>query len=98
MLAQRRGNLWSVILAGGRGDRLSGFVKRMFGHGKPKQFCTFVGSRSMLAQLDRADTISAPDHKVTVVAEEHYLAGWPELVKGARKIAHRPGSYRVHIA
>ena len=90
MSVQQHGNLWTIILAGGRGERLSGFVKRMFGHGKPKQFCTFVGSRSMYEHtLDRADTISAPDHKVTVVAEEHYLAGWPELSK------ERPGKVIV---
>jgi mannose-1-phosphate guanylyltransferase len=90
MLAQQHANLWPIILAGGRGERLSAFVKRMFGHGKPKQFCTFVGSRSMYEHtLDRADTISAADHKVTIVAEEHYLAGWPELSK------ERPGKVIV---
>jgi mannose-1-phosphate guanylyltransferase len=78
------------VLAGGRGERLATFVKRTFGHTKPKQFCTFVGTRSMLEHtLDRADEISAPQHKVTVLAEEHYQAGWAQMSKG------RPGKVVV---
>jgi hypothetical protein len=41
-----RGNLWSIALAGGDGVRTQEFIRHWLGHEKPKQYCTFVGSRS----------------------------------------------------
>lgn len=64
--------LWSVILAGGEGQRLSPFVQRWLGRHKPKQYCTFIGTRSMFQHtLDRADRLSIPERRVTVIAESH---------------------------
>jgi mannose-1-phosphate guanylyltransferase len=38
----------------------------------PKQYCTFVGTRSLLQHtVDRADQISFPKHRVVVAAREH---------------------------
>jgi mannose-1-phosphate guanylyltransferase len=75
-------NVWSIILAAGEGERLKPFVRQWLGHEKPKQYCTFVGTRSMLQHtLDRADKISEPEHKVTVVARDHRCWGWPEQLK-----------------
>ena len=65
-------NVWSIILAGGEGQRTQPFIQEWLGYSKPKQYCTFVGKRSMLRHtLDRADRLGRPDHKVTVVAENH---------------------------
>src|SRR5437867_8532505 len=73
MKASSEGNLWSVILAAGEGRRTRSFIQRYMGHRKPKQYCTFVGTRSMLQHtLDRADQLSAPWRKVTVVARPHH--------------------------
>lgn len=64
--------VWSVILAGGEGERTKPFIQKWLGCSKPKQYCTFVGSRSMLQHtLDRADRVGMPHHKVTVIAEHH---------------------------
>jgi mannose-1-phosphate guanylyltransferase len=64
--------MWSVILAGGEGERTRPFIQQWLGYSKPKQYCTFVGNRSMLQHtLDRADRLGMPHHKVTVVAENH---------------------------
>jgi mannose-1-phosphate guanylyltransferase len=64
--------LWSIVLAGGEGERLRPFVQQWLGRHKPKQYCTFVGTRSMFQHtLDRADQLSAPDHRVTVIASSH---------------------------
>ena len=72
--------LWSIILAGGEGVRLRALVQRWLGHHKPKQYCTFVGTRSMLQHtLDRADQLSAADRKVTVIARSHRWAARPQL-------------------
>lgn len=80
------GSVWSIILAGGEGNRLKNLVERWLGYHKPKQYCTFVGTRSMLEHtLDRADQISVPARKVTVIARSHRWAAWPQL-RG------RPGS------
>jgi mannose-1-phosphate guanylyltransferase len=64
--------VWSIILAGGEGERTRPFIQEWLGCSKPKQYCTFVGSRSMLQHtLDRADRLGKPHQKVTVVAEQH---------------------------
>lgn len=64
--------LWSIVLAGGEGERLKSFVYKWLGSHKPKQYCTFIGTRSMFQHtVDRADRLSAPDHRVTVIASGH---------------------------
>jgi len=32
-------SLWGIVLAGGEGERLKGFVRERFGTEVPKQFC-----------------------------------------------------------
>ncbi len=63
---------WSIVLAGGEGERTRPFIEQWLGYHKPKQFCSFVGSRSMLQHTwDRADQLTLPEQKVTVVADHH---------------------------
>ncbi len=74
------GHLWSVILPGGEGVRLRPFIHQWLGYPLPKQYCTFVGTRSMLQHtLDRADCVSPKAHKVTVVSQPHQHLAWPHL-------------------
>jgi len=62
----------AVVLAGGDGERLRPFTERWLGTPTPKQYCTFVGTRSMIDHtLDRAAQWCEPDRVVTVVAEAH---------------------------
>ncbi len=64
--------IWSMILAGGDGQRMRPLIRRWLGRHKPKQYCTFVGTRSMFQHtLDRADMLSKPEKRVTVVARSH---------------------------
>lgn len=64
--------LWSIILAGGDGERTRPFIEKWLGYPKPKQYCTFVGTRSMLQHtLDRADRLGANHQKITVVSQAH---------------------------
>lgn len=80
--SSRHQKVWSIILAAGEGERLKPFVRQWLGYEKPKQYCTFVGTRSMLQHtLDRADEITVPQHKVTVVSRDHRRRGWPEQLK-----------------
>lgn len=60
---------WSIILASSEGMRLRSLVYRWLGRTLPKQYCTFVGTRSMLQHtLDRAAKLTPPTRMITVVA------------------------------
>ena len=70
--AGKNKNVWSIVLAGGEGERLKPFVLRWLGHHRPKQYCTFVGTRSMFEHtLDRATLIASPKRTVVVAARHH---------------------------
>jgi mannose-1-phosphate guanylyltransferase len=61
-------HLWSIVLAGGEGTRLAPMIKQWLGEERPKQYCTFTGTRSMLQHtVDRADMVAAPAQRVTIV-------------------------------
>ncbi|MDE2292799.1 MAG: NTP transferase domain-containing protein [Elusimicrobia bacterium] len=74
--AERRdGRLWSIVLAGGEGRRLAPFIRETFGDERPKQYCTFTGTRSMLEHtVERAAALSGPERVVTVIDKSHW--GW----------------------
>lgn len=63
-------HLWSIVLAGGVGTRLAPMIKEWLGEDRPKQYCTFTGTRSMLQHtVDRADRLAVPHQRVTVVGD-----------------------------
>ena len=64
--------LWSIILAGGNGKRISPFIRQWRGRRIPKQYCAFVGTRSMLQHtLDRAVSLGECNHLFTVIDRSH---------------------------
>src|SRR3990172_3723480 len=64
--------LWSIVLAGGEGERTRAFVEEWLGHHKPKQYCVFAGTRSLFQHtVDRADALGSPEDRVVVAAPEH---------------------------
>lgn len=68
-----RGNVWSIVLAGGDGVRTKEFIRRWLGYEKPKQYCAFVGSRSMFQHtLDRAARLTPWERMVVVAARHHH--------------------------
>lgn len=70
--AQRKNSLWAIILAGGNGNRLQMFTRRFYDHDRPKQYCTFVGSRSLVQHTyDRTAKIVDEDHIATIVSGKH---------------------------
>lgn len=78
--AAGQNHLWSIILAGGEGERVKPFVERWLGCSKPKQYCTFVGTRSMFQHtLDRAHQLTPPARTLTVIARAHQLECWEQL-------------------
>ena len=65
--------LWSVVLTGEENLHARPLLEQWLGYNKPTPYCTFVGSRSMLQHTwDRADQLSHPHCKITVV-EKSYL-------------------------
>ena len=75
-----RGNVWSIVLAGGDGMRTKEFIRRWLGYEKPKQYCTFVGSRSMFQHtLDRAAGLTPWERVVVVAARHHQHDVWDQL-------------------
>lgn len=66
------GQRWAIVLAAGEGERMRTLTERCLGHHLPKQYCAFVGSRSMLQHtLDRATRLVSPDRIVTVIGRDH---------------------------
>jgi mannose-1-phosphate guanylyltransferase len=75
-----RGNLWSIVLAGGDGVRTKDFIWRWLGYEKPKQYCAFVGSRSLFQHtLDRAARLTPWERVVVVAAQHHQHEVWPQV-------------------
>ena len=65
-------SVWSIVLAGGEGERIRPCIQQWLGYSVPKQYCTFVGTRSMLQHTwDRANQVVLPRRKVTVVGRTH---------------------------
>lgn len=75
-----RGNVWSIVLAGGDGVRTKAFIRHWLGYEKPKQYCAFVGSRSMFQHtLDRAAKLTPWKRVVVVAAQHHQHEVWSQL-------------------
>ncbi len=71
-MAQQSNNLWGLILAGGDGKRLREFVRLRFNSDRPKQFCAFHGTRSMLgATVDRVRRRIPPQRMLVTVSSRH---------------------------
>jgi mannose-1-phosphate guanylyltransferase len=63
---------WGIILAGGEGARMRPWIARRLRRHRPKQYCTFVGSRSMLQHtLDRTARLVPPDRIITITGCGH---------------------------
>lgn len=72
--------LWSIVLAGGEGTRVGSFVERWQGRPRPKQFCTFVGTRSLLQHtVDRAARLTVAAQSVLVIAQTHRQEAMTQL-------------------
>lgn len=78
--AASQSHLWSIILAGGEGERMKPFIEQWLGFPRPKQYCTFVGTRSMFQHtLDRAHRLTPTSRMLTVVARAHQAEYWEQL-------------------
>jgi mannose-1-phosphate guanylyltransferase len=75
-----RGNVWSIVLAGGNGERTKEFTRRWLGYEKPKQYCAFFGARSLFQHtLDRAARLTPWERVVVVADRQHQHEVWSQL-------------------
>jgi mannose-1-phosphate guanylyltransferase len=68
---------WAVVLAGGKGLRLSGLTRHVYGEDRPKQYAALAGSKSLLRQtLERVSVRIPPGRTVvvTMAGQASYLA------------------------
>jgi mannose-1-phosphate guanylyltransferase len=73
-------HLWGIVLAGGEGRRLQPFIRACFGCDRPKQFCAFLGGRSMLRHtLLRAERMIPPEHLLIILTQPHLSYAQLEL-------------------
>lgn len=67
------GSLWSLVLAGGHGERLRAFTEQWFGAYRPKQYCTFMGKQSLIQHTwKRAKALCPSQQVVTVMDQSHW--------------------------
>lgn len=67
-----KGSLWGIVLAGGEGDRLRGFIRERTGTDAPKQFCALIGRRTMLERTVRRARLLIPSERLVVVGTAHH--------------------------
>ena len=69
---QSPGSSWGIVLAGGEGRRLHTLTRDDRGRVVPKQFCSFLGSQSLLrAAIERLAAVVDRRHIMVVVAAAH---------------------------
>ena len=80
----RQHNVWAIVLAGGEGTRVRGFLKQLCGGDGLKQFSPIIGRRSMLQHtLDRIQRLVPPERTLIVV-------GAHQSAEAARQLSHWP--------
>ena len=68
-----KGHVWSIVLAGGEGERVKPLILQWLGRHLPKQYCTFLGNRSMFQHtVERAITLTSPERTMVVAALHHH--------------------------
>ena len=96
----QRPRMWAVILAAGRGTRMTEVTHVLCGRPLPKQFAPLVSDRTMLQEtMARIAPVIPPERTVIVVAEGHealartQLADTPgvEVVSQPRDLGTGPG-------
>jgi mannose-1-phosphate guanylyltransferase len=71
-MTAQKSSLWGIVLAGGDGVRLKEFVRERVGTDAPKQFCAFVGTRTMVERTVRRAGMLIPMERLVVIGTAHH--------------------------
>ena len=72
IMGNSNSKLMGIILAGGEGVRLQRFSTQVYGYHRPKQYCTFTGTRSMFKHtVDRVTMLIPQKRLLAVVNIDH---------------------------
>jgi mannose-1-phosphate guanylyltransferase len=74
---------WSVVMAGGEGNRLQALVERVCGDSRPKQFAPLMGSRSLLQQTLSRVRLRIPESQTIVCGLDRYASHLAADVRGS---------------
>jgi mannose-1-phosphate guanylyltransferase len=75
-------NLWAIVLAGGEEQR-NRLIRSWLRCPTPKQYCTFLGTRSMLRHtVDRTSRVVNPNQIVTIIGKGHLTHLWESVGAG----------------
>ncbi len=93
-MTQKNGKLWSIVLAGGDGRRVRPLIEQWLGCQRPKQYCAFVGTRSLLQHtVARAARLTPGERILVVVDETHRQEAEAQLLQGPpAKLVLQPGN------
>ncbi|MEO8698811.1 MAG: sugar phosphate nucleotidyltransferase [Kofleriaceae bacterium] len=90
---------WTLALAGGDGARLDAYVKRRFGRRIPKQYCSLLGTRSMLQHtLERLNKITPAARTITVIGTHHGEFAYPQLAGASDHVFRQPSARDTGLA
>lgn len=79
-MKRKASDVWSIVLAGGNGCRMQPFIKKWVGRDIPKQYCSFVGERSLFQHtLERANQFSHQEQTITVISKDHKAFAFPQM-------------------
>ena len=73
-------HVWGIILAAGDGVRLRAYIRSRFNSDRPKQFCAFTGTRSMLAHtIARAALLIPKERLLVTFKKDHAEYARPDI-------------------
>ena len=83
-----REDTWAIVLAGGEGTRLESECVKRYGYPRPKQFCDFDGTGTLLDRTLKRATAIVPEQRIVVVTTRRHRAEadevlfrWPNVLR-----------------
>jgi len=76
---------WAVILAGGDGTRLKSLTRKIAGDERPKQFCSVLGSATLLEETQRRAALELADERSLYVVNQIHQSYYSPILGAHRE-------------